>query len=135
MSLAVLLVDHGSRRPDAHEGLAAAGASLERVLRETEGSGRPIVEIAHMELSPPSIADGYRRCVERGASTIRVVPCFLSRGRHVTEDVPSQVAAVAQLYPDVQYQISPPLLELPGFIEMLARYLRAQPLSSTSGFR
>jgi sirohydrochlorin ferrochelatase len=123
-----LLIDHGSRHPDAHEALTWAGASLEQVLRaHSTGEAAPltaqIVEIAHMELSAPSIADGYARCVERGATEIVVIPCFLSRGRHVTQDIPTQLLTVAQEHPSVSYRLGPPLLELPGFIEMLATYV------------
>jgi sirohydrochlorin ferrochelatase len=78
-----------------------------------------------MELRGPSITEGYQRCVERGATRVMLIPCFLSRGRHVAEDIPAQVAAAAAQFPHVHYQISPPLLELEGFIEMLAAFVEA----------
>lgn len=124
MTLAVLLVDHGSRRADAHEGLTWAGGRLEQIL-VARGAPSSIVEIAHMELCAPSIAEGYQRCVQRGATRVLVIPCFLSRGRHVSEDIPAQAAAAAAQFPLVHYQLSPPLLELDGFIEMLAAYVEA----------
>ena len=118
---AVLLIDHGSRRLDAHEGLISAAETLAQVLRNR---GQPsIVEIAHMELVEPSIAQAIERCVEQGAVRIKVVPCFLSRGRHVTEDVPAQLNLAAQTHPQLRIEMSPPLLELPGFIAMLADHL------------
>jgi len=86
-----------------------------------------IVEIAHMELRGPSIFEGYQRCVERGASRVLLIPCFLSRGRHVSLDIPAQVAAAAAPFPNVPFQISPPLLELDGFIEMLAAFVESSP--------
>ena len=124
MAVAVLLVDHGSRRADAHEGLIGAGGRLEQLL-QARGSATRIIEIAHMELCEPSVAEGFRRCVERGAARVLVIPCFLSRGRHVTDDIPAQAAAAAAPFPDVHYEISPPLVELPGFTEMLAVFVES----------
>ncbi len=121
MSKAVLLVDHGSRRKSAHEELMSAGEKLAQQLQE-RGSAL-LVEVAHMEIASPSILEGVERCVQAGADTIFVVPCFLSRGRHVTEDVPRLVFEAAAKYPALQVQMSPPLLDLLGFIPMLAEHV------------
>ncbi len=121
MILAVLLVDHGSRRASAHEELMYAGNALAVSLRERGVAS--VVEIAHMEIAKPTIAEGVERCVDRGATHIRVIPCFLSRGRHVTEDVPALVQQAALDHPQVSIAVSPPLLDLPGFIAMLADHV------------
>lgn len=56
-----------------------------------EETGRPIVELAHMEISEPSIEVAFARCVEQGATLVAVSPFFLSPGRHWQEvlSVPS----------------------------------------------
>lgn len=68
-----------------------------------------IIEAAHMELAEPSIPTAYRKCVERGASHIICHPYFLSPGRHVQKDIPAIIAGVAKEFPNVTYDITPPL--------------------------
>lgn len=46
-------------------------------------TGRPLVEVAHMELAEPTIEQAVARCAAAGASRVIVAPYFLSRGRHV----------------------------------------------------
>lgn len=118
MPKAVLLVDHGSRRASAHQQFIELGERLQTHLTR---SGVPmIVEIAHMEIAEPSIAQGLGRCVERGASDVTVLPCFLSRGRHVVEDIPALVREAVVEHPTLEWRIAPPLVELDGFVPLLA---------------
>ena len=66
---AILLVDHGSRRPEANAQLEALGEQVQARV------GERFVTIAHMELAEPSIADGIAACVDAGATEIVVVDC------------------------------------------------------------
>lgn len=79
-----------------------------------------IVEAAHMELSEPSIATAFTKCVKQGAKTIICHPYFLSIGRHVQEDIPALVEDIAKHYPDISYRITPPLgLQHDTIIELI----------------
>lgn len=121
MQRAVLLVDHGSRRASAHEQFIELGEQLRAHL---ESSHVPIlVEIAHMEIAEPSIAQGISRCVERGAQLVTILPCFLSRGRHVVEDIPALVRAAVSEHPTLEWRLAPPLVEFEGFVPLLASAL------------
>ena len=83
--MGVVVVDHGSRR-------AASNEQLERFAElYAATTGRAVVEAAHMELAPPTIAEAFGRCVERGATLVVVAPFFLSPGRHWQEDIPALV--------------------------------------------
>lgn len=115
---AVLLVDHGSRRQSAHQQLTQLAERLAESMMEGS-SKEPIVEVAHMEIAEPSITVGFARCVQRGAEQIVVLPCLLSRGRHVSEDIPACLVEAAKNYPHVPYKLAPPLLEHPGFVGLL----------------
>lgn len=94
---ALLLVDHGSRRP-------ASNAQLGDVAELVRASLPPgcLVGSAHMELAQPSIAAGIAALVQQGATRIVVVPYFLSPGRHSQEDIPRLVREAAAAYPGVQ---------------------------------
>ena len=100
---AILLVDHGSRRADANAQLAhLADAVRTRLPSET-------VEIAHMEIAEPTIAQGVARCVDAGAQLIIVHPYFLAPGRHTQQSIPELVAAASRRHPDVEIRLSEPL--------------------------
>jgi sirohydrochlorin ferrochelatase len=108
---AILLVDHGSRRTEANAHLAAvADAVRARIPGET-------VEIAHMDIAEPTIAQGIARCVDSGAQLIVVHPYFLGPGRHAQESIPKLVDAAAQQHPDVKIRMSDPLGLHAGLID------------------
>jgi sirohydrochlorin ferrochelatase len=103
MSSAILLIAHGSRR-------AAANADLVK-LAEIVRTRCPqdIVEIAYLELAEPTIPQGAARCVERGATHVRMSPFFLSAGTHIAEDLTSFQTEFSAQFPNVQFQLCPPL--------------------------
>ncbi|MDG2129949.1 MAG: CbiX/SirB N-terminal domain-containing protein [Fuerstiella sp.] len=99
---AVVIVDHGSRKP----------ASNEMLYRATEifaaQSTYSIVQPAHMELAQPDIKTAFRICVEQGAERVVVFPYFLSPGRHWSEDIPRLVIEAARPFPDVEWLVTAP---------------------------
>lgn len=113
MSSAILLIAHGSRR-------AAANADLVQ-LAETVRTRCPddIVEIAYLELTEPTIPQGAARCVERGATDVRMSPFFLSAGTHIAEDLTGFQAEFATQFPGVRFQLCPPLGLHPLLVEAL----------------
>lgn len=117
---ALLLIDHGSRR-------AAANAMLDEVaaLVKQRLGAESIVEPAHMEVAEPTVADGFARCVEQGATTVVVHPFMLSPGRHVTEDLPRLVAEAAARHQGVRFSMSAPLGSHPGVIDAVIERCRS----------
>jgi len=102
-ALAIVLLDHGSRRREANEQLAE--------LARRVASRRPdaLVRTAHLEVSEPSLAQAIDDCVAAGAAEIIVHPFFLAPGRHTTEDIPRQTAHARERHPQVSITTSPPL--------------------------
>ena len=103
MKPAILLVDHGSRRPEANAQLEALGEQVQARV------GERFVTIAHMELAEPSIADGIAACVDAGATEIVAHPFFLGPGNHTAQDIPRLVAEAAAQHPGVRAFVGPPL--------------------------
>jgi sirohydrochlorin ferrochelatase len=109
---AFLLIDHGSRREEAN-------ALLNDVVSQVKariGEGA-IVEPAHMEIAEPTIAQGFARCVEQGASIIVAHPFMLAPGRHVREDLPRLVAEAAESHQGVRFVLAGPLGAHHGVID------------------
>lgn len=68
-----------------------------------------LVTAAHMEIAPPSIAEGVDRLVAAGATEIVALLYFLSDGRHSQEDVPHLLAEAVARHPGVTGRCAPAL--------------------------
>jgi sirohydrochlorin ferrochelatase len=111
--LAVVLVDHGSTRDEAN-------AQLDDVAQLFRGTtGARIVEVAHMELAEPTIAQAFARCVAQGARRVVIHPYFLAPGRHSTTDIPRMAAEAAAAHPGVAYVVTSPLGLDPRMAEII----------------
>lgn len=97
---ALILVDHGSRRPEPAAVLEALAASVAARLPGT------LVRCAHMELEPPTIADAVDACVAEGAREIVVYPHMLAPGRHAAEDIPRLAAEAVARHPEVRFEVT-----------------------------
>ncbi|MEN8161173.1 MAG: CbiX/SirB N-terminal domain-containing protein [Myxococcota bacterium] len=118
----MVLVDHGSREPAANAQLERVAGALRRRL------GIPI-EIAHLSLARPAIADAIGACAERGVREVVVVPYFLAPGRHTTRDVPALARAAAATH-GLRLRLAEPLGAHAGLIDALAaRTRRARPIT------
>lgn len=112
----VVIVDHGSRRPESN-------AMLEQfVARFAEASPYGIVEPAHMELAEPSIDTAFDRCVQRGAQCVAVIPYFLLPGKHWVQDIPALAATAARRHRSIPYLVGAPI----GLHPMMTQVVHAR---------
>lgn len=125
VSRAIVLVDHGSRRPEANAQLEA----LAEQLRAREPG--TLVATAHLELAPPYLADALAACARAGATDVVLLPWFLAPGRHTAEDIPRAVAEACARHPGLRVQIGEPLGLDARLVELaLARIANARSESS-----
>jgi sirohydrochlorin ferrochelatase len=113
MKRAIVIVDHGSRLPEANELLLAVAARVRERLPER------LVQTAHLDLAPPSIPDAIDACAAQGAGEILLAPWFLSPGAHSARDLPRIAQQAATLHPTVRILCAKPL----GFDERLVDVL------------
>lgn len=110
---AILLIAHGSRR-------AAANDDLVQLAEQVRArAAYPIVEIAYLELAEPTIPDGAKACVDRGAHRVLMMPYFLSPGRHVREDLQRFRRDFTAAYPGVEFDVCEPLGLHPKLIDVV----------------
>lgn len=114
--VAVIIVDHGSRRAASNHMLEQFGEVFQL------GTGHKIVEVAHMEIAEPSILQAVAKCVERGATSIVIAPYFLSRGRHIQTDIPALVEEARVEFPDIKCTIADPI----GIDQMVVRVIESR---------
>lgn len=100
---ALLIIDHGSKYDQANQLIYEVAKMLETLRNDI------IIEVAHMELADPTIEDGFKAAVSKGATTIIAHPYMLGPGRHATKDIPELVHKAAQQFPSIQYEITQPL--------------------------
>lgn len=118
---ALLLVAHGSRRPESNDEVRRIADELGKLA----GDDYAYVSSAFLELADPSIPDGIQQCIDHGADEVEVLPYFLSAGRHVSQDIPNEVAIKQQQYPELSIRILSYLgaaVAIPGLLLQLARH-------------
>lgn len=98
---AILLIDHGSVKPEANHMVSCMASLLQHMV-----GAEVIVRHSHMELAEPSIAEGFADCVRAGATDVIAFPYMLSPGKHVTRDVPRLVAEAARAFPEVGFRVT-----------------------------
>lgn len=111
----LIIVDHGSKFTTANDMLDGVAD----LVRRKAGDRFVCVEPAHMELSQPSIAEAFARCVAAGAERVVVGLFFLSPGRHSISDIPRLAAEAAEGHPGVEYVVTPPLGLDPRIVDTL----------------
>ena len=93
---ALLVIAHGSPRPEANEDIA-------RLAEEIRGRNAfPLVMVGYLDCNQPDIPAAVDQCVALGASEIVAVPYFLHSGRHFLFDVPEMLEDGARRHPDVR---------------------------------
>ena len=99
MNRALVILDHGSRRPEAHAQLEVLAAKVR------ERAPQLFVTVAHLELAAPSLAEAIADCVAAGAREVCVHPLFLAPGRHLAEDVPGLIEAARTQHPGLSIRL------------------------------
>lgn len=103
MKQAVLYVGHGSRLRNAQQ---EAVRFLEGCKSKIDA---PIQEISFLELTKPTIEEGFRSCVEQGATHIAIVPLLLLTAGHAKKDIPEEIHEMSETYPDVTVTYGKPI--------------------------
>ncbi|MED0962716.1 sirohydrochlorin chelatase [Bacillus paramycoides] len=93
---AVLYICHGSRLKAAKE---EAIQFITSCMSRVEAN---IQEVCFLELASPSIDEGFRTCVKRGATEIVAIPVFLLAAGHVKEDIPLELRKLNEQYPNIK---------------------------------
>lgn len=124
---AVLYICHGTR---IKEGAKQAADFIRETMPLVD---MPIQEICYLELSAPSIEEGLRTCVERGATDITAIPFLLLTAGHAKEDIPEELAKTAKLFPDVAIRYGRPLGVQEQIMDVLIdRMKEAAPISASA---
>jgi len=100
---AILYIGHGTRHS---KGVLQCVEFIRKVKQRVKV---PIQEIAFLEIVEPTIEVGVRRCVERGATSIAIMPLLLLTAHHANLDIPQELKEVQMRYPHIQFTYGKPL--------------------------
>ncbi len=78
---ALLIIDRGSREPEVREELSQICS-----MAKSKG-GYDYADYCFLEVIPPFIDEGIKRCVDSGASSVTIVPYFLYPGMKLKDSV------------------------------------------------
>ncbi|WP_312094718.1 sirohydrochlorin chelatase [Niallia sp.] len=116
---AVLYICHGSR---VQEASAQAISFVKKCMETNEFQG--IQEYSFLELSEPAIEEGFRNCVEKGATIIHIIPVLLLTAAHAKKDIPEVLEKLSIKYPHVQIKYGRPIGVHPQMVEIVADKIR-----------
>lgn len=110
---ALLLIAHGSRRPEAN-------ADLEFIASALRARGRySVIQASYLELAEPGIEAGGTQCVAAGATDVILLPYFLSPGIHVVEDLTEARDRLSARFPNVRFVLAEPLGRHPLLVDVV----------------
>jgi sirohydrochlorin cobaltochelatase len=100
---AVLLVGHGSRYPEGNEQVRKTIEELKpQLVREL------LIETCFLEFETPTIEQGIQTCVEKGATSIFVIPLMLLAAGHSKIHIPAAIDEAKVKYPGVNFTYGRP---------------------------
>jgi sirohydrochlorin cobaltochelatase len=113
----VVIFTHGSRLKAGNDTMLAL------VKRLRDRLGTDLIEPCFMELGKPPIPVAIKRLLKKGCNHIYGYAFFLVPGSHLSEDIPFIFAQTLKKFPDVTWELSPPMLDDPAMLEFVARRL------------
>lgn len=119
MSSHSILLAHGSRD-------ALWCQTLENGLKSMQADLLQPVSLAYMEMASPSLETQVIERYQQGDRHFIILPLFFSAGRHLLVDVPGQLEALQQLYPDVSFSLKEPLGKQAIFWQFLSGAINDQ---------
>ncbi|MDP9107869.1 MAG: sirohydrochlorin chelatase, partial [Pseudomonadota bacterium] len=109
---AVVIAGHGSRDTD---GVREFEALVDLVQQRAP---QRAVRHGYLEFASPTIEEALQASIAAGARRIVMVPSVLLAARHAKNDMPSEIQAMAQRHPEVEFHFGAPLSLAPLLLEL-----------------
>ncbi len=111
---AIVLFAHGSRDPLWHRPIQAVAERIRTRSPLTQ------VECAYLELTMPDLPSCVEGLIQRGCTSLRILPMFLGIGKHAREDLPLLIAELRQSHPALKIEVLPSVGEHPALIALMS---------------
>ncbi|MFT8320255.1 MAG: sirohydrochlorin chelatase [Bacillus sp. (in: firmicutes)] len=120
---AVLYICHGSRIKDACD------QAISFVKQCMDQQDSMIQEYSFLELAEPTIEQAFQRCIERGATSVYVIPVLLLTAAHAKKDIPEILEKLAEQYPKTEIRYGKPIGVHDKMVEIVLEKIKESPLS------
>ncbi len=117
MKRGLLLIDRGSRAREASEELEAICAAIQ------SRADYAFADYCFLEVEPPYIEDGIRRCLKNGIDALTIVPFFLYPGKKVKNAVTD--AMKFQKGTSVKFVVTKPMSMHRALVDLVDSRIRA----------
>jgi sirohydrochlorin cobaltochelatase len=116
----IVLFAHGARDP--------GWARPFEQIRERVRASRPEypIELAYLELMPPTLEEAIQSVVAQGALAVTVFPLFMAQGGHLKQDLPRILDAIRAGHPHIPIALEPPIGEVAEIIGAIAAWILAR---------
>jgi sirohydrochlorin ferrochelatase len=108
----IIVFAHGSNVPEANQAMVCLAAEV------SQAAGLPTA-CAFLELAQPDLAAALAQASAAGARRVVIVPCFLTMGVHVREDLPQLVEQQRARFPGIEFVLGQSLEGHPGVARVL----------------
>ena len=120
---AILLFAHGARDPSWAE-------PFRRIVTRLDQKQPGIrVELAFLELMPPTLASAVAGLAAEGIGHITVVPLFLAQGGHLKQDLPRLIDDIRGHYPSLRIDVTQAIGDSEDLTNAIADWAFVQHLS------
>ena len=116
----IVLFAHGARDP---EWARPFEAIRERVRAQRPGDR---IELAFLEMMPPTLEQAIDALVAAGVPSVRVFPLFMAQGGHLKHDLPRILEAVRARHPRVPVALESAIGDEPVILEAIAGWIVAR---------
>ena len=115
----LVIVAHGSKREHSNNEVLELMNSLQHKIEDEY----PIIESSFLEFASPSIPKAIELCIQQGATHIKILPYFLSAGKHVYEDIPQEAEKASINNESIYVEVLPHLGSSQMMVELLHKAL------------
>jgi sirohydrochlorin cobaltochelatase len=112
---ALIIVAHGSRLKSSNDEIVNIANNIKANYDENE----MLVLHAFLELTDPSIYHTLNKAVSHGCKKIKIFPYFLAAGKHVKDDIPSEIKQFKKRYPEVEFILLPHIGQCKGIEDLI----------------
>ena len=118
-TIGLVVFAHGSRVTAANDAVRVVACEAARL------AGISAFRTAFLELAAPTLAEAVADLSSEGIRRVLVTPYFLTKGRHLVEDLPRLLQGARSEHPELTIDASPPLDGHPHLGRILADRARA----------
>jgi sirohydrochlorin cobaltochelatase len=72
-----------------------------------------------LEVAEPSIFISINKAIMDGCKVIKIFPYFLAAGKHVKDDIPSEIKKFKKKYPEIEFILLPHIGECNGIENLI----------------